>query len=162
MGLVSYDSDARKLWPAQGLAAVVSASRDGAFLASILEHFGIQPIRGSSSRRGAQALLEATTWAEKNYNIAITPDGPRGPCYKVQEGIISLAQLTGKPIIPVAYKAHPKLVMKSWDKFQIPLPFAKCTYSYAAPIFVPREADEAERERLRAELERVMLEINTP
>jgi lysophospholipid acyltransferase (LPLAT)-like uncharacterized protein len=163
MGVVSYNADARKRWRSEGIAAVVSASRDGAFLASILEHFGMETIRGSSSRRGAQALLEATTFAlEKNYNVVITPDGPRGPCYKIQEGIISLAQLTGKPIMPVAYEARPKLVMRSWDKFQIPLPFAKCTYFYAEPIYVPREADEAERQKIRAHLERVMLEINTP
>jgi lysophospholipid acyltransferase (LPLAT)-like uncharacterized protein len=162
MGLASYNPEARKLWPSNGVAAVVSASRDGAFLASILEHFGMQPIRGSSSRRGAQALLEAISLAEKNHNIVITPDGPRGPSYKVQEGIISLAQLTGRAIIPVGYEARPKLVMRSWDRFQIPLPFAKCTFGHGAPIFVPREADVAERERLRAELERVMLEINTP
>ena len=64
-----------------GLAVLVSASRDGAFLAAILERFGVQPVRGSSSRRGAQALLELATWAERGYDLAITPDGPRGPRY---------------------------------------------------------------------------------
>jgi lysophospholipid acyltransferase (LPLAT)-like uncharacterized protein len=163
MALASNTEAYRLQWTSAGTAAVVSASRDGAFLASILEHFGVQPIRGSSSRRGAQALLEATTWAvEKKHHVVITPDGPRGPRYKVQEGIISLARLTGRPIVPLAYEARPKIVMRSWDKFQIPLPFARCTYSFAEPIFVPREADDAERERLRGRLERVMLEINTP
>ena len=163
MAVASYNRECRERWPADGMAAVVSASRDGAFLASILEHFNIEPIRGSSSRRGPQALLEATTWAgDKNHNIVITPDGPRGPCYKIQEGIISLAQLTGKPIVPLAYEASSKLQMRSWDKFQIPLPFARCRFTYAEPIFVPREADDAERERIRARLESVMREINTP
>jgi lysophospholipid acyltransferase (LPLAT)-like uncharacterized protein len=162
MTFKSYNAAYHKQWPADGLAALVSASRDGAFLASIFEHFRIQPIRGSSSRRGPQALLEATTWLEKNYNVAITPDGPRGPRYKVQEGVISLAQLSGKPIVPIAFEAHPKLTMRSWDKFQIPLPFARCDFSYGEPIFVPREADDAERERIRAQLEKTMLEINTP
>jgi lysophospholipid acyltransferase (LPLAT)-like uncharacterized protein len=163
MALGSYNHEVFERWPAAGMAAVVSASRDGAFLASILEHFNIEPIRGSSSRRGPQALLEATTWAvDKNHSVVITPDGPRGPCYKIQEGIISLAQLTGKPIVPLAYEASSKLQLRSWDKFQIPLPFARCTYSYAKPIFVPREADEAERERIRTHLESVMREMNTP
>ena len=84
------------------LAAIVSASKDGGIVARILEHFNVQPVRGSSSRRGQQALLEATTWLEKNFNVAITSDGPRGPCYKIQTGIIDLAQLTGRPIIPVS------------------------------------------------------------
>jgi lysophospholipid acyltransferase (LPLAT)-like uncharacterized protein len=162
MAFSAYNRDCRERWPGNGLAAVVSASRDGAFLASILEHFDMQPIRGSSSRRGPQALLEATTLIAKNYNVAITPDGPRGPRYKIQEGIISLAQLTGRPIVPLGLHASSKVATRSWDQFQIPLPFARCEYSYAEPIFVPRDADEAERERIRAKLEKVMLEINTP
>lgn len=163
MAVPSYNAYARKLFAGEGMAALVSASRDGAFLASILEHFGIQPIRGSSSRRGPQALLEATTWiADKGYNVVITPDGPRGPCYKIREGIISLAQLTGRPIVPLGFEARSKIRARSWDKFQIPLPFTKCVFSFGEPIFVPREADDAERERIRAKLEQVMLEINSP
>ena len=109
-----------------GLAALVSASKDGAFLAGILECFGVQPVRGSSSRRGPQALLELTTWAERGYDLAITPDGPRGPCYVVQDGVMSLAQLTGLPIVPVSYHVNWKIQLKSWDRFQIPLPFSRC------------------------------------
>ena len=86
-----------------GMAAMVSASKDGALLAAILERFKVQPVRGSTSRRGPQALLELTGWAERGYDLAITPDGPRGPRYVVQEGIMSLAQITGLPIIPVSY-----------------------------------------------------------
>ena len=82
---------------------MVSASKDGAFLTSILECFQVQPVRGSSSRRGPQALLELTTWAERGYDLALTPDGPRGPRYVVQEGVMSLAQLTGLPIIAASY-----------------------------------------------------------
>jgi lysophospholipid acyltransferase (LPLAT)-like uncharacterized protein len=163
MALPSYNAEVRKTWPANGLAAVVSASRDGAFLASILEHFGIQPIRGSSSRRGPQALLEATSWiVDKGYNAVITPDGPRGPCYKISDGILSLAQLTGRPIVPLAFEAKSKMKMRSWDKFQIPLPFTRCTFSFGEPIFVPRDADEVERSRIRAKLEQVMLDSNSP
>ena len=82
------------------LAAIVSASKDGGVVARILEHFGVQPVRGSSSRRGAQALLELVSWTERGYDVAITPDGPRGPCYMIQHGAISLAQVTGLPIVP--------------------------------------------------------------
>src|SRR4051812_3908792 len=83
-----------------GLAALISASKDGAFLEAILDRFGVQAARGSSSRRGPQALLELTSWAERGYDLAITPDGPRGPRYIVQPGVMSLAQLTGLPIVP--------------------------------------------------------------
>jgi lysophospholipid acyltransferase (LPLAT)-like uncharacterized protein len=136
-----------------GMAAMVSASRDGGFLTGILECFGVQPVRGSSSRRGPQALLELTTWAERGYDLAITPDGPRGPLYVVQDGVMSLAQLTGLPIVPVSYYVKWKIRVKSWDRFQIPLPFSHCEVIYEKPIFVPRAATDAEREELRLQLE---------
>jgi lysophospholipid acyltransferase (LPLAT)-like uncharacterized protein len=136
-----------------GLAAMVSASKDGGFLTGILECFSVQPVRGSSSRRGPQALLELTTWAERGYDLAITPDGPRGPVYVVQEGVMSLAQLTGLPIVPVSYSVNWKIRLKSWDRFQIPLPFSRCEMIYAKPIRVPREATDGEREQLRLQLE---------
>jgi len=149
----------REKWPCAGLCAMISASRDGAFMASLVEPFGVVPIRGSSSRRGPQALLEATTWMEKNYSIAITPDGPRGPAYKVQEGIIHLAQLTGRPIIPMSNYTRRKITLRSWDRFQIPLPFARCVMRYGAPFWVPGDATEEDRERLRLELEKAMMGI---
>jgi len=135
------------------LAAMVSASKDGGLLARVLEHFDVQPVRGSTSRRGRQALLELIGWAEQGYDLAITPDGPRGPCYVVQEGVIALAQLTGRPILPVSYQLTWKITVKSWDRFQIPLPFTKCVMHLTPPIYVPREISEDEREQLRAEVE---------
>jgi lysophospholipid acyltransferase (LPLAT)-like uncharacterized protein len=146
-------------WPAPGLAALISASKDGALLSRVLKYFHVAPVRGSSSRRGRQALLELTTHIESGFNIAITPDGPKGPKYKVQEGIIALAQITGATIIPVSATVNRKWVLKSWDAFQIPKPFAVCDIHLNKPIQVPREATDAEREGLRAELERRMIEI---
>ncbi len=135
------------------LAALVSASRDGALLAAVLARFGVQQVRGSSSRRGPQALLELTSRAETGYDLAVTPDGPRGPRYVVQNGVIALAQVTGSPIIPVTCNTRWKLRIKSWDQFQIPLPFARCEVILKAPIFVPRQANEVQREERRKGLE---------
>ncbi len=132
---------------------MVSASRDGGFLSGVLECFGVQPVRGSTSRRGPQALRELTTWAKRGYDLAITPDGPRGPCYVVQDGIIALAQLTEMPIVPVSYHLGWKIRLKSWDRFQIPLPFSRCEMFYEKPIRVPRGASESERETFRLRLE---------
>jgi len=143
-----------------GLAALVSASKDGGFLAGILECFGVHPVRGSSSRRGPQALLELTSWAERGYDLAITPDGPRGPRYVVQEGVMGLAQVTGFPIVPVSYYSHWKIRIKSWDQFQIPLPFSRCDMFFGKAVRVPREASEAEREALRQQLEETLREIS--
>jgi hypothetical protein len=141
-------------------AAIASASRDGAFLSAILERFNIQPVRGSSYKRGPQALLELTSWAERGYDLAIAPDGPRGPRYHAYDGIISLAQLTGHPIVPFGFYAHRKIVIKSWDKFQIPLPFSFCEINSGKPIYVPRDASDEEREKLRKQLEETLNEIS--
>ena len=158
--LSAYFEYARKRTRTAGLAAMVSASRDGAFLAAILDCFGVQPVRGSSSRRGPQALLELTTWAERGYDLAITPDGPRGPCYVVQEGIMSLAQVTGLPIMPFSYQLHWKIRLKSWDRFQIPLPFSASEMRIGQPIQVPRDASTEAREALRQQLERTLRELS--
>lgn len=135
------------------LAALVSASKDGALLAAVLRRFGVEQIRGSTSRRGPQALLELTSRAEHGYDLAVTPDGPKGPRYVVQDGVIALAQLTGLPIIPVTCNTQRKFCLKSWDRFQIPLPFSRCELILNQPIVVPREADQAKREERRRELE---------
>jgi lysophospholipid acyltransferase (LPLAT)-like uncharacterized protein len=157
--LASYRQFAQARWTSKGLAGMVSASRDGSLLSTVLRRFDIQPIRGSTSRRGPQALLEATTWLERQFNIVITPDGPRGPVYQVQDGIIHLAQLTGRPIIPTSNFVRWKARLGSWDRFQIPLPFAHCDAYHAKPIWVPRNANEAECETLRAALQASMLAI---
>ena len=135
-----------------GLVALISASHDGGVLARTLQYFGVEAVRGSSSRRGAQALLELTSWAERGYSIAITPDGPRGPCYQVSEGAIGLAQLSDFPIVPVSTDVRWKLRMKSWDRFQIPLPFARCEVRVGKPLQVRRDASDGERDRAMQEL----------
>ncbi|MGH8022057.1 MAG: lysophospholipid acyltransferase family protein, partial [Limisphaerales bacterium] len=141
------------------MAAMVSASRDGGLLARVLEHFGIEPVRGSSSRRGGQALIELTSCAERGLDLAMTPDGPRGPRYEVQDGVIATAQLTGLPIVPASYHLNWKVRLRSWDGFQIPLPFARCDVILAKPIAVPRELSEDQREMLRKQLEQTLREI---
>lgn len=143
----------RQQFVAPGLAGLVSASRDGALLTAIFQRFGVQPVRGSSSRRGGQALLELTSWAERGYDLAITPDGPRGPRYVVQDGAVSLAQITGLPIVPVSHFLKWKIQLKSWDGFQIPLPFSTCEVIAGKVFQIPREAGDAEREELRKQLE---------
>ena len=146
----------RKRTQNSGLAAMVSASRDGGFLAGVLQRFRVQPVRGSTSRRGPQALRELTTWARRDYDLAITPDGPRGPRYVVQDGIIALAQLTGRPIIPVSFNLGWKIRPNSWDHFLIPLPFSSCEFIFEKAFVIPREASEADREKFRLRLEQAL------
>jgi lysophospholipid acyltransferase (LPLAT)-like uncharacterized protein len=142
-----------------GLVALISASHDGGMLARALKYFDVESVRGSSSRRGAQAFLELTSWVEKNYSVAITPDGPRGPRYHVRDGIINLAQVSGLPIVPVSTFVRRKFSLKSWDGFQVPVPFARCEMSIGEPLAVPRDISEKTRAELKRELESRMLAI---
>ena len=135
------------------LAALVSASRDGALLAAVLRAFGVEPVRGSSSRRGAQALVEMKTWAERGLNLAITPDGPRGPRYRVQHGIVALARIVRRPIVPVALNVRWRWTARSWDRFQVPLPFARCEVRVGVPLRVDPDGDDAAMETAREELQ---------
>ncbi|MDW7980004.1 MAG: lysophospholipid acyltransferase family protein [Verrucomicrobiales bacterium] len=162
LSLIAYRKLANRAPPQHRLAAMVSASRDGGLLAAILELFGVQPVRGSSSRRGKQALLELTSWAERGYDLAITPDGPRGPRYIVQDGVMSLAQVTGLPIVPFSYDLDWKIRPNSWDRFIIPLPFSRCYVRLGDPIYVPRDATEEQREQLRVQLEQTLRSLGSP
>ena len=96
------------------------------------------------------------SWAERGHDLAITPDGPRGPCYQVQDGVVSTAQLTGLPIIPVSYHLNWKFRPKSWDRFQVPFPFTYCEIRFGLPVRVPRDATDAERDALKRELQERM------
>ena len=138
------------------VAAIASASRDGSLVAEILRRFGAQPVRGSSSRRGLHAMIELVEFAKNGFDLAITPDGPRGPLYSVQPGVVSLAQMTQLPILPMSYTLSRKVTIKSWDRFQIPLPFTRCDVHLGDLIEVPRSYRDKERaavlERIRERL----------
>ena len=153
LSLILFERFIKKISPGRRLAAMVSASRDGALLTYILELFGAEPIRGSTSRRGHQALREMVSCARRGCDLAITPDGPRGPRYEVQYGVIDLSKVTGLPIIPVSYSVNWKIKLKSWDKFIIPLPFSRCDVYFGKPIYVPADSTPEERETLRQTLE---------
>ena len=142
------------------VAAMVSASGDGAFAVEVLRAFGIVPIRGSTSRRGSQALRELSRQARAGLHLAITPDGPRGPCHEIQGGILSLAQVTGLPIVPLGCEAGRKVRINSWDRFQLPWPLTRCDMVFGEPLEVPRKVSDEQRNALKDELKRRMAEIN--
>jgi lysophospholipid acyltransferase (LPLAT)-like uncharacterized protein len=156
---VLYQRYILKYFPERRIAGLVSASRDGGLLAQILENFRIVPIRGSSSRRGAQAMIEMATCVERGYDLGLTPDGPRGPRYEVQDGVIVTAQLTGVPIVPIAYHLSWKIRINSWDGFLVPLPFARCDIICEKPLAIPREISDEQRETYRKQLEESLKSI---
>lgn len=153
LSIFVWRSYIRRHHPGNGLAALISASKDGALLAATMEQFDIKPVRGSSSRRGAQALVELASSLERGCHAAITPDGPRGPCYQVQSGVVALAQLTGAVVIPASFHASRKFTFKSWDRFQLPAPFARCEITLDEPMVFPRDLTDEQREILRRQLE---------
>jgi lysophospholipid acyltransferase (LPLAT)-like uncharacterized protein len=142
------------------VAVLVSASKDGEKLAHVLSKFNLICVRGSSSRRGKEALRELARLVADGYDVGITPDGPRGPKYHCEDGVISLAQLTQAPIIPVSYDLTHKITVNSWDNFMIPLPFTRATLRIGVPMTVATDAGDAKREQKRLELENVLKSLS--
>ena len=134
------------------ISMLLSRHWDANVLDRVARMMGFGTVRGSTFHGGSAALRELAARARSG-NLTITPDGPRGPCYFVQDGIASLAQLTGRAIVPVSYELSWKWRLKSWDQFQVPLPFARCEVHLGEPVRIPRDASDAERETLRCELE---------
>src|SRR5688572_4421955 len=133
----------RKHFPQTRGAALTSLSKDGEILAAYIGRFGIESVRGSSSRGGRAALIALKRALDAGAVAAITPDGPRGPCYALQPGILKLAQLTGAVILPVHIHYSRAWRLKSWDRFIIPKPFARVVLTFDPPLEVPRaETDE--------------------
>ncbi len=131
--------------------AMVSASRDGEFLSMTLKAFHINAARGSSSRKGAKALRELHDALEKGHDIAITPDGPRGPCYSVQPGAAAIARQTGLPVVAMGYRARNCWRLKSWDRFIIPKPFSRIEYTLSEPFTLPESLSDEEANELIAQ-----------
>lgn len=121
------------------VTVLVSRSRDGEWISQIAQCFGVLPTRGSSHRGGGQGLLEMVRRVQAGYIACVTPDGPRGPRYRVQPGIVTLAHKTGATIVPVTYNAKWRKVMQSWDSFVLPMPFSRIVVIYGEPIGVPTQ-----------------------
>jgi len=135
------------------LCIMNSQHRDGEIATRALERWGIRSVRGSATRGGAVGFLQLVTAFREGYDLAVVPDGPRGPRHVVKPGIVHLARATGAPIIPVTYAAHRKRQLRSWDRLIIPLPFTRVVYVGGEPITVPRDADDTVIESCRRELE---------
>jgi lysophospholipid acyltransferase (LPLAT)-like uncharacterized protein len=123
------------------ISVLISQSRDGELIARTVARFGIDASRGSSSRGGLAGMRALLRKAEAGYDLAFTPDGPRGPAGKVQPGVVLAAAATGLPIQPVAVAASRARRLRSWDRFLVPLPFSAVHFVYGEPLAVPRRGD---------------------
>ncbi|MBF0279709.1 MAG: lysophospholipid acyltransferase family protein [SAR324 cluster bacterium] len=137
--------------------SMISSSRDGELIARVMEHFAFIPIRGSSSTGGSKALREMVKYLKGPLPAAITPDGPQGPKYKVQSGVIMIARMTGVPIVPWGYEALDQIVLRnSWDHHKIPKPFTIAVSSFGAPFYVPAKLSGDEMQGYCENLEQAM------
>ena len=143
-----------------GIKVLISQHRDGEYISQVIERFGFLTIRGSSTRGGTKALLKLIKNPNDRATLAITPDGPRGPRFVVQPGIIFLGQKTGLPIIPVSLGLTSYWELPSWDKFRIPKPFSKAALIYGDPINIPPKLDKAKFKEYRMLLEKRLNEMN--
>ena len=137
-------------------SALASASKDGAIIESLVASFGVKTVRGSSSRRGVAALIALKKALKAGEQLFITPDGPRGPRYELQPGVIKLAQSSGVPIIPVRFEHSSSWRLNSWDRFYIPKPFSKITVYVGHAINVPTKLDAEEFEHYRKKVQNTL------
>jgi len=140
----------------RGIHILISQHRDGEYINQVVKRLGYAPVRGSSSRNGARALRQMADLAERQRQIAITPDGPRGPRYVVQPGVIFLAQKTGREIIPAGIAVDRYWQMPSWDEFRVPKPFSRAAIVLGEAMKVPEKISRQEMERYRSRLEEEM------
>lgn len=138
--------------------ALTSASHDGDTVARAMAVFGLGSVRGSSSRRSVAALVGLKRALQEGLDICVTPDGPRGPRYKVQPGVIKLAESTGAPIIPIHVRFSSAWRLKTWDRFVIPKPFSRVEVIFAEPILLTRGMDAEAFEIERLNIENLMIQ----
>jgi len=137
----------------QRLCIMNSQSHDGEIATRALERWGIRSVRGSATRGGLRGFMQLLDAYRKGENLAVVPDGPRGPRCEAKPGIVHLAKATGAPLFPVSYAASRFLELRSWDRLIIPLPFSRIHFAVEEPLFVARDANEEELEAARLELQ---------
>jgi lysophospholipid acyltransferase (LPLAT)-like uncharacterized protein len=147
------------IYKGKNLSFLVSPHRDGQVVGKALERFGFHAILGSSHRKGFSGFKQMVK--AHGSDIAIVPDGPRGPRYQVQSGVIELAKLTGRAVVPLAFSASKRKILNTWDQFLVPYPFSKGVFILGAPVVVEQNGDRAHLEEKRILLENRLNEIRS-
>jgi lysophospholipid acyltransferase (LPLAT)-like uncharacterized protein len=145
----------------RNVTVMISQSRDGEYIARLVNWLGLKDVRGSSTRGGVDALKDITRKMRAGANGGMIPDGPTGPPREVKIGTIILARMTGASVIPISWGADRCWVFNSWDRFMVPKPFAHISYCCGEPISVPRSAKAPEMEGYRKLLEERLNSMTT-
>lgn len=138
---------------------LISHHTDGEWIAMVSRYLGIKSIRGSSNKGAVGAIRGMMQVAKQGDNLAISPDGPRGPRHEAAAGAVWAAKATGLAMIPISYSCTRAKVLNSWDRFVIPMPFSRIHYAMGAPIYVPRDADDETQENLRKTLQETLISL---
>lgn len=138
---------------------LISGHRDGQLVSGMIAHFGSKTVFGSSTRGGTAAFIQLARLLKGGEIVGITPDGPKGPRMRANEGIVALAKLTGVPILPLTFSASLRYVCGSWDRFVLPLPFGRGIFLWGEPIYVSKNSDKVEVNEKRVELENVLIQL---
>ena len=144
----------------RGIVVITSQSFDGEYIARFIQRFGYGAVRGSSTRGGVGALVGLIRLMKKGLPAGFTVDGPKGPKYVAKTGAVLLAKKTGNPVMPFSVETKSFRALKSWDNLQIPKPFTKAKVFIAEPVYVEKEADDAEIENKLRELQAKLDELN--
>lgn len=126
----------------RAMHVLISGHNDGVLIARVVAHFGVGAVEGSSSKRSLSSLRELLRLLKDGHNIAITPDGPRGPFQQAAPGVAYLARSTGLPIVPVAWSARRAKRLRSWDRFMVPWPCNRFSFVALPPILLSKDAQE--------------------
>ena len=132
---------------------LISQHRDGQLIARTIGHFGVKTAAGSSTRGGAQALRTMVKALKNGDYVGVTPDGPRGPRMRASDGLISVARLSGVPIIPAAFGCTRGRVLSSWDRFLVAGPFGRGVIVWGDPIYIDRDVSPEIEETVRRQVE---------
>jgi lysophospholipid acyltransferase (LPLAT)-like uncharacterized protein len=142
------------------LGFLISPSVDGTGPAMLVGRIGGHVVRGSSTATGARALRDYyETIVKQEISPALTPDGPRGPVHEFKPGAVLLSQLTGKPILPVSVAASRSFRFRTWDQFELPLPFSRVVIAYGEPVRMPRGLDAESLARMQGEMARKLQDL---
>lgn len=129
---------------------LISASKDGELLARAMRYFGHDAVRGSSSKGGRAAFKELLALSREPVDLVLTPDGPKGPRHELKDGVIQLARLSGRAVVPMAFVCSRGYRFASWDRFLLPYPFSRGVYSFGEPIYFDQtEGVTGFRQRLK-------------
>lgn len=134
------------------ITALVSDHADGEYLSRVIQHHGFETVRGSSTRGGEKGLKGLVRAAKAGRNLAITPDGPKGPRGDFKPGALAVAQMTGLPVVPLAAGASSGWHLRSWDGFLVPRPLSRIRIEYLPPRFVDRDASRGDLDRIAGEI----------